>query len=37
MLAYSGDTTKSFLYVEDSDEELASWEARVTLADGTAT
>ncbi len=35
VLAYSGDTTKSFLYVQDSDEELADWEARVVLADGT--
>ena len=35
MLAYSGDTTKSFLYVQDSDEELSDWEARVVLADGT--
>ena len=35
VLAYSGDVTKSFLYVQDSDEELADWEARVVLADGT--
>ena len=35
VLAYSGDTTKSFLYVQDSDEELSDWEARVVLADGT--
>ena len=35
VLAYSGDTTQRFLYVQDSDEELASWEARVVLADGT--
>ncbi len=35
VLAYSGDTEVGFLYVQDSDEELADWEARVVLADGT--
>ena len=37
VLAYSGDTTKSFLYVEDSDEERNHWDTDVVLADGTAT
>ena len=35
VLAYSGDTEVGFLYVQDSDEELSDWEARVVLADGT--
>ena len=35
MLAYSGDTTQRFLYVEDSDEELVNWEAAAVLSDGT--
>ena len=35
MLAYSSDAVQSFLYVQDSDEYLADWEARVVLSDGT--
>ena len=35
VLAYSGDTTQRFLYVEDSDEELVNWEAAAILSDGT--